>query len=330
VITAGLRAIMDLDGHYFRAAGSPEGRAWLAALPSLIGDLARQWDLAVTDGQVRHGFNAIVISVAQGDVPLALKITWPAGDGVRLEAETLAVWRGRGAVRLAAADPGRGALLLERLSPSRSLADVPVAEAGAIAGRVIRELAVRAPEWVPALRDEARWIAATAGQRQASTGNQVPGEWLALAARLADALARDPVRLLVHADLHYENVLARDAPGGEDLGWVAIDPRPAAGAPERSAAELLWTRADELAGPQDITRVLEAIIGGGRLDRDKAVAWSFVRAVDYWLWALENGLTIDPGRCERVAGALVPLAGRLALWPQRSTTGPDGSAIMRS
>ena len=28
-----------------------------------------------------------------------------------------------------------------------------------------------------------------------------------------------------------------------------IDPRPAAGAPERSAAELLWTRADELPGP---------------------------------------------------------------------------------
>jgi streptomycin 6-kinase len=31
--------------------------------------------------------------------------------------------------------------------------------------------------------------------------------------------------------------------------------------------------------------------------------------VDYWLWALEKGLTVDPLRCERVAGALAPLAG---------------------
>ncbi|MGH3168640.1 MAG: hypothetical protein ACRDN0_22510, partial [Trebonia sp.] len=70
--------------------------------------------------------------------------------------------------------------------------------------------------------------------------------------------------------------------------------------------------ADELAGPEDVTRLLAAIIDGGRLDRDKALAWCFVRAVDYWLWALETGLTIDPGRCERVAGALAPLAGRVA------------------
>jgi streptomycin 6-kinase len=33
-----------------------------------------------------------------------------------------------------------------------------------------------------------------------------------------------------------------------------------------------------------------------------------VRAVGYWLWGLENGLTIDPVRCERAAGALAPLA----------------------
>jgi len=56
-----------------------------------------------------------------------------------------------------------------------------------------------------------------------------------------------------------------------------------------------------------------AVIDGGQLDRDKAIAWSFVRAVDYWLWGLENGLTIDPDRCERVAGALASLAGRLPL-----------------
>jgi hypothetical protein len=38
---------------------------------------------------------------------------------------------------------------------------------------------------------------------------------------------------------------------------ATIDPKAAAGAPERSVAELLWTRADELAGPQAITGLLD-------------------------------------------------------------------------
>jgi streptomycin 6-kinase len=309
VLAAGLRALRDRGGYHFLAAGSSAGRAWLAALPSLIADLAREWGLTVTDGEVRHGYNAVVIRVDRGNAPLALKVTWPAGDDVRLEAAALAAWSGRGAVELVDADLGRGALLLERLATGRSLAEIPVAEAGAIAGDVMRKLAVPAPDSVPALRDQAAWIAAAVRERRRRADSTVPGDWLALAARLADALSRDPARLLIHADLHYENVLARETPGG---GWIAIDPRPLAGAPERSTAELLWTRADELAAPADFIRLLDVIIDAGGLVRDKAVAWSFVRAIDYWLWAVDNDLTIDPVRCERVAGALAPLAGRVS------------------
>jgi streptomycin 6-kinase len=44
-------------------------------------------------------------------------------------------------------------------------------------------------------------------------------------------------------DLHYDNILASQRPGGP---WVAIDPSTAAGTPQRSVAELLWTRVEEL------------------------------------------------------------------------------------
>jgi streptomycin 6-kinase len=42
------------------------------------------------------------------------------------------------------------------------------------------------------------------------------------------------------------------------------------------------------------------------LDRAKAIAWGFVRSIDYWLWlwGLDNGLTSDPVRCQRIASAL--------------------------
>jgi streptomycin 6-kinase len=94
---------------------------------------------------------------------------------------------------------------------------------------------------------------------------------------------------------------------------VAIDPAAAAGAPERSVAELLWTRADELPGPQAITGLLAAIVDNGQLDPAKAVAWGFVRSIDYWLWGLDNALTSDPLRCHRIASALAPAAGQINL-----------------
>lgn len=299
-----LRAVRDISPTDFAAAGSPAGRAWIAALPSMVRDLARQWDLAVSGESPRHGYNAVVLSVEQGGRRLALKLTWPP-EHAGAEAEALAAWRAQGIVELVEADRPRGALLLERLDAARSLAGVPLAEAAAIAGTLMRTLAIEAPQSFLSLRAVAAGLATRFPERQRVLGDPVPDRWAGLAVSLATGLAQDPVRYLVHTDLHYDNVLASERPGRP---WVAIDPSAAAGSPERSVAELLWTRADELPGPQAITRLLDTLVRHGRLDRSKAVAWAFVRCIDYWLWGLENGLTSDPLRCRRVASALAPMA----------------------
>lgn len=278
----------------------------MAAVPCLLHDLARRWNL-VTDGDLFWpGCNAVVFPVRQGSRPLALKLAWPV-DQVRGEADALAGWRGRGIVGLAAADVPRGALLLERLDASRSLAGIPVAEAAAAAGALARTLAVEASGSFPLVRAEARQLTTTIPARQRSLHDPVPGSWIALAVRLAADLAGDPARLLVHTDLHYGNILLSQRPGRP---WVAIDPRAAMGAPERSVPDLLWTRADELPDAHAITGLLAVIVKNGHLDQAKATAWGFVRTIDYWLWGLENGFTLDPVRCQRIASALAPLAGQ--------------------
>jgi streptomycin 6-kinase len=277
-----MQHLADLSATDFAAAGSPRGKAWVSTLPALLDDLAQQWNLTVGE-EVWHGYSAVVFPVCQGGRPLALKLAWPA-------------------------DVPRGALLLERLDAARSLAGIPLTEAAAIAGTLVRTLAIRAPGSFPPLPVEARQLATTLLARQRSLQDPVPRRWIALAASLAANLARDPARLLVHADLHYDNILASQRPGQP---WVAIDPTAAAGAPERSVAELLWTRADELPSPQAILALLDTLVANAQLDRAKAAAWGFVRSIDYWLWALENGLTTDPMRCRRVAGALAPVAEAL-------------------
>jgi streptomycin 6-kinase len=300
-------ALGDLAGVGFAAARSPEGKAWIANLPSLVDDLARQWGLAITGEEFRHGYSAVVLPTAQGGRPLALKLAWPP-DQVQAEAAALVAWHARGMVEMVACDVPRGALLLERLDASHSLASIPLAEAAATAGALIRTLATQAPGSFPSLQAAARQLAATLQVRQRSLSDPVPGQWITLAVGLAADLARDPGHLLVHTDLHYDNILASERAGQR---WVAIDPKAAAGTPERSTAELLWSRVDELPGPHAITSLLSTLVDNGQLDQGRAIAWSFVRSIDYWLWGLENDLTIDPLRCQRVASALAPMAGCL-------------------
>jgi streptomycin 6-kinase len=295
-----LRDVGSLDSTNFAPTQTRAGRTWVAGLPSLVEALAADWRLSRPTDAMWHGYNAVVMPVERDEEPLALKVVWPP-ERVALEVRALAAWHGRGAVGLLAADERRGALLLQRLDPTRSLASVPLSEAASVAGRLIRTLAIVAPEGFPSLEGEAIEIAASLPVRQRLLGIPIADRWLDGAVQLAKdlAVARHPA--LLHADLHYANVLACDHRAER---WVAIDPKPFVGDPERSVAELLWTRVDELADANAITGLLETIVRSGDLDRDRATAWGFVRTIDYWLWGLQNHLTVDPLRCERVASAL--------------------------
>ena len=122
----------------------------------------------------------------------------------------------------------------------------------------------------------------------------MPAVGLEQAVQLAAGLPTD-AGLLVHGDLHWGNVLA-DGSGG----WRAIDPRPVAGDPAFSVPELMWTRADEAPTADALRSLLVTIADAAGLDVDRTRGWTVVRAVDYWLWGLENGLTVDPVRCARL------------------------------
>ena len=87
-----MQALEDLPATDFAAAGSPEGNAWMAALPSLVRDIARQWGLTSVGEEFRNGYNAVVLPACRGGLPLALKLAWPP-DQVRREADALAAWQ---------------------------------------------------------------------------------------------------------------------------------------------------------------------------------------------------------------------------------------------
>jgi streptomycin 6-kinase len=291
-----------VDPVRFAAAGDPQGREWILGLPALVRSLCRLWELEIDVGTLRHGYNGIVIPVRRRSDQLALKIAWPA-NSVADEAHALKIWDGRGLVRLVEADLGQGALLLERLDAHRPLKELAPLHAAAVAGALLRRIAIPAP---PGFRDVRTLLHGITESLQlwrdlSDPPIPVPTCWLDEAIRLSTYLEDHACTdLLIHADLHYDNILA-----GEREPWLAIDPRAIAGEPEQAISELVWTRIapDEDGG--NIVRIFQTLVEAAALDCERARTWVIVRSADYLLWGVQHGLTIDPGRCRRILETLL-------------------------
>ncbi|MCE1180158.1 MAG: aminoglycoside phosphotransferase family protein [Micrococcales bacterium] len=266
------------------AEGGQPGDAWLRSVPRLVDELIEAWELTPTGG-VRSGWTAIALDVTRHGVPAVLKVGWPHPESA---AEHLALrrWDGAGAVRLLAADPSRGALLLERLDATRDLTQVWDEEACEIVGSLLRRLHVPALPQVLRLSDFTR----QQHERLATTPAALPRQQLDRALALGRELTSDPDcdATLLHTDLHYENVLA-----AEREPWLAIDPKPMAGHPGYELYPLLRNRVDELGTGSAFRyltrRRLEVACEAAGIDETAARWWTVVAASFGALWAHEDG-----------------------------------------
>jgi streptomycin 6-kinase len=264
----------------------PSGAEWAAGLPRLLAGVLDDWGLEPA-GPAMTGRTAVVVPVLRGDDVVMLKVGWPHREAA---AEHLALrhWGGRGAVRLVAADPSRGALLVEAVDPGRDLesADVDVDDACAVIGDILRRLHVPAPPQVRTLSG----FAAEQVARLAEAGDRLPRRFVDRASRLVAELSQDPDcdTTLLHTDLHFGNVLA-----GQREPWLAIDPKPMAGHPGFELQPVLRNRTGELGkGPTFrylVRRRLRVVCAAAGIDEDIARLWTIVNSVFQANWSAEEG-----------------------------------------
>ncbi|GAB3583816.1 aminoglycoside phosphotransferase family protein [Amycolatopsis endophytica] len=268
---------MQVPGDFAKRLIGSEGdgvRPWLDGLPDLARWRCREWGLRI-EGPPWHGHTALVFPVRRDGARAVLKLAWQ-NDDTRDEPVALSTWDGRGAVRLL--ESGHGTLLLERLDASRSLLTEPLDEAAGIASALLRRLTVPAPPLVRTLRAEAIRLATELPAEWARLGRPLPKRLLDAAVAVCRDLGPEAGSHLVNQDLHYENVLA-----GTREPWLVIDPQPIAGDPEYGVIPLLWNRFGESTVEERFAAVTEG------LDADRARAWTLVRAVENWLWAVKSG-----------------------------------------
>lgn len=267
------------------------GRAWLAGLPDRVAGYLRRWELTPERVFAAGGQISMIVLVRTADgVPAVLKVGMVNRETDQ-EHAALAHWDGRGAVRLLAADPAQGALLLERLQADVSLRSLAEPKAMLEATAVLQRLWVPPAEQHPftSVADYTGELAALLGERRAqpwaADARPLIDEALAVHAGL---LADDAETVVLHGDFHHGNVLA-----GERMPWLAIDPKPKVG--ER-AFDLAWLARDRLPtlaaqpGSRAAARRRVAKLSAALdVDPERLRGWSLFRAVEAGVWYLSVG-----------------------------------------
>jgi streptomycin 6-kinase len=219
---------------------------------------------------------------------------------LRSEIEALALYRGIGCAQLLEADAEGGAILLERLRPGDSLRTLAFEDdvaATAIMADVMRSL------WRPAPQHHAMLMIADWAQGLEALRPTYGGGTGPFPAHLVDAahhlfaelIVSSAAPVVLHGDLHHDNVLAT---GG---GWLAIDPKGVVGEREFEVYALLrnpygWAaRQSDLR--RELIRRLDQLSEQLDLDRDRMRLWSVAQCVLSAWWDVNadnpNGNQVD-------------------------------------
>lgn len=264
--------------------------AWEASLPAKLAAAQARWGFMAQRPLPPGGSPARLFAVRLPDGADAVLKLAPAGQGLEAEATALAAFDGQGAARLLAADLGLGALLLERLAPGTKLRDLAARDDDAAtraAALLLRALPRRPPPG-GAFATAAGWGRALAG---AEARRRLPPSLLDRAgALLHDLTASAPeAPLLLHGDLHHDNILAD---GGSGC-WRAVDPKGLLGEPAFEAAPFLRNPPGSPLLARAPRRI-EILAETAGLERPRVAAWGYVGAALAACWAIEDGTDPSP------------------------------------
>jgi len=279
------------------------GIRWLTDIPRLLEEIERSWDVRIGP-PYELSYNYVAPAAHSSGLPCVVKLTVPGRSGLHREAAALGGFAGRGAVRLLACDPTRGALLLEQAEPGVELADFGPdrdGEATAILCSVMQRL------WAPAPAHHGLPSVAEYGADFADHIDRHPRDGplpRRLVDRAADLLeqlsAASPRTVLLHGDLHHHNVLQ-----SQREPWLAIDPHGLIGDPGFEVGAMLYNPmtfdAEQLVAMLPLRlEQLSDLLG---LELERVVGWGFVMAVLSEVWTAEDHDEID-GRPLAIAEAM--------------------------
>jgi streptomycin 6-kinase len=284
--------MMQLPEHFVRTitAIHDDGAEWLAALPQFLDSVAQRYDLTV-GAPFNLSYNYVCAATRRDGTPVVLKLS-PPYDEFYTEVAALRHYGVEGCVELLEADPDQGIVILERLFPGETLHALSLQDddkATRIAADVMLKL------WKPLPAEHAfptveRWSRGLQRLRERYNGGTgpMPAHLVERAeATYRDLLASAPPPVLLHGDLHHDNILsATRAP------YLAIDPKGLAGEPAYEVGPLFYNPQPEIYRlpnlRQILARRLAVLTETLQIDRERLLACAFAHSVLSATWSVED------------------------------------------
>ncbi len=266
-----------------------KGVDWLGRLPTILAACERRWGITLGPAFADLSFHYVAPAVRSDGTAVVVKACSPTGEFTR-EAEALRLFDGRGMVRLLEYDTSDEVMLLERLEPGTLLRTVEDdEEATSIAATVMRQLWRPAPQEHP-FPTVSDWGRGFVRLRQHYGGECGPfphallEEAEALFSELSASMAEP---MLLHGDLHHDNILA-----AQREPWLAIDPKGLIGEPAYETGALLRNPLPQLLEyPQPgrvLARRVDQLAEELGFDRARLRGWGVAQAVLSAWWSFED------------------------------------------
>lgn len=271
--------------------GETKATAWLERLPAILASCARRWQVTISPPFTNLSFHYVAPAICADGTEVVLKACSPTGEFTR-EAEAMRLFAGRGAARLLAVDEEQEVMLLERLRPGTTLAQlVPEQDerATSILASVMRRLWRPAPEshGFPSVADLFKGFAQLRARFEGGSG-PFPRHLLEEAETLvAELLATAGPPMLLHGDLHHENILLS---GNE---WRVIDAKGVVGDPGYEIGLLFYNPLPKIFHVPELPRVLarriDQLAEELAMERERIRGWGLAQCLLSAWWDIEDG-----------------------------------------
>lgn len=197
-----------------------DGKKWLEEIPKIISTYEKKWSIQV-QSPFELSYNYVAPAIRKEGIEAVIKIGFYKDKEFKSEVNALEAFNGKGVIKLLEKDMDNSVILIERVKPGKPLATLNNDEQETrILAKMIRKISrplnnldgfIALKQWRKELDEYCK-----------TDGNELfPIKLARRACELFDYLIdTSEESVLVHGDLHHDNVLSLN-----NGGWVVIDPK---------------------------------------------------------------------------------------------------------
>jgi len=254
-----------------------QGRAWLKNLPKFLNNIEKDLKIKIDKPFGHLSFHYTAPAITQRGEQCVFKCGLPNKE-LATEIAALQHYNSQGAIQLLDANAKQGWLLLERCQPGQRLASIENDEkATRIAINVMQRL------WKPIVTI-AKFSTIDDWLTKLKPAKPIPNRLIDAAQQMSkDLLASQSEMVLLHGDLHHDNILS-----SQREPWLAIDPKGVIGEREYEIGALIRNPQTTILTKSLLNRRFDIISESTGFDRQRLLHWSIIQAVLAANWSIED------------------------------------------